>query len=31
MDCYYVRNLSIWLDLWILDRTVIGVITREGK
>ena len=31
MDCYYVRNLSIWLDLWILYRTVIGVITREGK
>ena len=31
MDCYYVRNLSIWLDLWILYRTVIAVVMREGK
>jgi lipopolysaccharide/colanic/teichoic acid biosynthesis glycosyltransferase len=31
MDCYYVRNLSIWLDLWILYRTVVAVIAREGK
>ena len=31
MDCYYVRNLSIWLDVWILYRTVIGIVTREGK
>ncbi|WP_027133113.1 exopolysaccharide biosynthesis polyprenyl glycosylphosphotransferase [Geminicoccus roseus] len=31
MDCYYVRNHSIWFDLWILYRTVIAVIAREGK
>jgi Undecaprenyl-phosphate galactose phosphotransferase WbaP len=31
MDCYYVRNLAIWLDLWILYRTVVAVVTREGK
>jgi Undecaprenyl-phosphate galactose phosphotransferase WbaP len=31
MDCYYVRNFSPWLDLWILYRTVIAVLFREGK
>ncbi len=31
MDCYYVRNNSIWFDLWIIYRTVIAVIAREGK
>ena len=31
MDCYYVRNLSIWLDVWILYRTLIGMIARDGK
>lgn len=31
MDCYYVRNYSGWLDLWILYRTVIAVITGQGK
>ena len=31
MDCYYVRNFSAWLDLWIVYRTVIAIFTREGK
>ena len=31
MDCYYVRNFSPWLDLWILYRTVVAVVLREGK
>ncbi len=31
MDCYYVRNFSPWLDLWILYRTVVAVLFREGK
>lgn len=31
MDCYYVRHLSMWLDLWILYRTALGVIARDGK
>jgi Undecaprenyl-phosphate galactose phosphotransferase WbaP len=31
MDCYYVRNLSVWLDLWIIYRTAIAIVTREGK
>ena len=31
MDCYYVRNNSIWFDLWIIYRTVIGMIAKEGK
>jgi lipopolysaccharide/colanic/teichoic acid biosynthesis glycosyltransferase len=31
MDCYYVRNHSAWLDLWIVLRTVVAVLAREGK
>ena len=31
MDCYYVRNNSIWFDLWIIYRTVIAIVAREGK
>ena len=31
MDCYYVRNFSAWLDMWIIYRTVIAIFTREGK
>jgi Undecaprenyl-phosphate galactose phosphotransferase WbaP len=31
MDCYYVRNYSGWLDVWIIYRTVIAMISREGK
>jgi len=29
-DTYYVRNWSLWLDLYILVQTVRAVITREG-
>ena len=29
-DEYYVRNWSIWLDLYILSRTVRAVVTGEG-
>lgn len=31
MDCYYVRNYSAWLDIWIIYRTVIAMLTGEGK
>ena len=31
MDCYYVRNYSGWLDIWIVYRTVIAIFTGEGK
>ncbi|WP_457637187.1 undecaprenyl-phosphate galactose phosphotransferase WbaP [Oceanithermus sp.] len=30
IDIYYVRNWSIWLDLYILARTVWVVISRHG-
>lgn len=30
MDIYYVRNWSIWLDLYILARTIWVVLTRKG-
>uniref|UniRef100_B8HXI2 Undecaprenyl-phosphate galactose phosphotransferase, WbaP n=1 Tax=Cyanothece sp. (strain PCC 7425 / ATCC 29141) TaxID=395961 RepID=B8HXI2_CYAP4 len=30
LDAYYVRNWSVWLDLYILLRTVWVVITAEG-
>ena len=29
-DEYYVRNWSVWLDLWILARTVKTVLLAEG-
>jgi exopolysaccharide biosynthesis polyprenyl glycosylphosphotransferase len=29
-DLYYVYNYSIWLDIWILIRTPISVITGQG-
>jgi Undecaprenyl-phosphate galactose phosphotransferase WbaP len=31
MDCYYVRNYSGWLDIWVIYRTIIAVLMREGK
>jgi Undecaprenyl-phosphate galactose phosphotransferase WbaP len=31
MDTYYVRNISVSLDLWIIYRTVISVLTADGK
>lgn len=30
LDAYYVRNWSVWLDIYILARTVKEVILREG-
>ena len=30
MDAYYVRNWSVWLDMYILLRTIPAVLTREG-
>ncbi len=30
MDAYYVRNWSVWLDLYILARTIAVVLKREG-
>ena len=30
LDEYYVRNWSIWLDLWIVGRTARSVIIGEG-
>ncbi|MDR3514668.1 MAG: sugar transferase [Azospirillaceae bacterium] len=30
MDNYYVRNWSLWLDLYILARTVLAVISGHG-
>jgi Undecaprenyl-phosphate galactose phosphotransferase WbaP len=30
LDEYYVRNWSVWMDVWILGRTLRCVITRRG-
>ena len=30
LDIYYVRNWSLWLDIHILGRTIIAVITGRG-
>lgn len=29
-DTYYIRNWSVWLDLYILARTVQAVVSRKG-
>ncbi len=29
-DLYYARNYSLWLDLWILVKTVGAVLSRRG-
>ena len=31
LDCYYVRNWSLWLDYFILLRTIRTVLFREGS
>lgn len=31
MDCYYARNASLMLDLWVLYRTVVTLVTADGK
>lgn len=30
LDRYYVQNWSVWLDLYILGRTVLAVLGRRG-
>jgi len=30
-DLYYIKHQSIWLDLWILSRTVWHVLTFKGR
>ena len=31
LDTYYVRNWSLWLDYFILLRTIRTVVLREGS
>jgi lipopolysaccharide/colanic/teichoic acid biosynthesis glycosyltransferase len=31
LDAYYIRNWSLWLDLYILIRTVRTVLAQEGS
>ena len=30
LDCHYVLNWSPWMDLWVILRTVIVVLTMKG-
>nr|WP_299030476.1 sugar transferase [uncultured Thermanaerothrix sp.] len=30
LDTYYIRNWSLWLDLWILLRTPAVVLSGKG-
>ena len=30
LDTYYVRNWSVWLDVYLIARTVASVLRREG-
>jgi lipopolysaccharide/colanic/teichoic acid biosynthesis glycosyltransferase len=29
-DIYYVRNWSVWMDIYLLAKTVLVVLTRDG-
>jgi len=29
-DLYYVRHYSMWLDMWILVKTIPAVISQDG-
>jgi Undecaprenyl-phosphate galactose phosphotransferase WbaP len=29
-DCYYVRNWSVWMDIYLLAKTVAAVVTGDG-
>jgi lipopolysaccharide/colanic/teichoic acid biosynthesis glycosyltransferase len=29
-DTYYIRNWSVWFDLYVLARTVMAVISGRG-
>jgi lipopolysaccharide/colanic/teichoic acid biosynthesis glycosyltransferase len=31
LDSYYIRNWSLWLDIYVLFRTVRTVLTLEGS
>jgi len=30
LDSYYIRNWSVWLDIYILSRTVAAVLSGRG-
>jgi lipopolysaccharide/colanic/teichoic acid biosynthesis glycosyltransferase len=30
LDSYYVRNWSLWLDIYLLLRTVLAVLAAKG-
>jgi lipopolysaccharide/colanic/teichoic acid biosynthesis glycosyltransferase len=31
MDIYYAEHMSLWLDLWIIARTVPALITQTSE
>ena len=30
LDTYYIRNWSVWFDLYVLGRTIIAVLSGRG-
>jgi len=30
LDCYYIQNWSVWLDLWIIIKTIGVVVKGKG-
>ena len=30
LDTYYVRNWSVWMDIYILAKTPLAVLSRKG-